>query len=127
MSDVEVPIMEEDVKEREPNPFMDAARNVLLASIGAVVVAQEEIEVVVNKLVERGELAEKDGRNLVRDLIDRRKQKSERARADMSDEFDKRVEEVLHRLNVPSKRDIDALSAKITALSRKVDKLNKTP
>lgn len=126
MSDVEVPVMEEEVKEREPNPFMDAARNVLLASIGAVVVAQEEIELVVNKLVERGELAEKDGRNLVRDLMDRRKQKSERARAEVSDEFDKRVEEILHRLNVPTKRDIDALSAKITALSQKVDKLNKT-
>lgn len=127
MSEVEVTVMEDEVKEKEPNPFLDAARNVFLASIGAVVVAQEEIEVVVNKLVERGELAEKDGRNLVRDLVDRRKQKTEQARAEVSDELEKKVEEVLHRLNVPTKRDIDALSAKITALSQKVDKLNKTP
>lgn len=125
MTEIEVPVEEEKVKEKEPNPFVDAARNVLLASIGAVVVAQEEIELFVNKLVERGEIAEKDGRVLVKDLMARRKEKSEQTRTELGDEFDKRVEDVLHRLNIPSKRDIDALSKKINALSRKVDELNK--
>ncbi|HZD10270.1 MAG TPA: phasin family protein [Candidatus Binatia bacterium] len=125
MSEFEVPVVEEEVKEREPNPFMETARTVLLASIGAVVVAQEEIEEFVNKLVERGELAEKDGRKLVKDLMERRKQKAERTRGEMGDELEKRVEEMLHRLNVPTKRDVDALSEKISTLSRKVDELNK--
>jgi len=127
MSEVEVSVVEEEVNDKAPSPFIDAARNVLLASIGAVVVAQEEIETVVNKLVERGELAEKDGRKLVKDLVERRKQKREGTRGDMGEELERRVEELLHRLNVPTKRDIDALSAKITALSRKVDELNQAP
>lgn len=127
MSEIEVPVVEEEVKEREPNPFLEAARNVFLASIGAVVVAQEEIEVVVNKLVERGELAEKEGRNLVKDVVEKRKQKAERARSGVSSELDNRIEEVIHRLNMPTKRDIDALSAKIAALSAKIDELSKTP
>lgn len=125
MSEVEVPVTEEEVKKREPIPFTEAARTVLLASIGAVVVAQEEIEDFVNKLVERGELAEKDGRKLVKDLMERRKQKAQEARGEMGDELENRIEDVLHRLNVPTKRDIDALSRKITALSKKVDELAK--
>ena len=37
--------------------------------------------------------------------------------------MDKRVEAILGRMNVPSKADIDALSGKITALTKKVDEL----
>lgn len=125
MSEVEVPITEEEVKEREPNPFTEAARTVLLASIGAVALAQDEVEDFVDRLVERGELAEKDGRKLVKDLMESRKQKAQDARGEMGDELENRIEDVLHRLNVPTKRDIDALSRKITALSQKVDELTK--
>lgn len=125
MTEVEVPVTEEEMKEREPNPFTEAARTVLLASIGAVALAQDEIEEFVNKLVERGELAEKDGRQIVKDLMERRKQKAEEARGEVGDELKNRIEDVLHRLNVPTKRDIDALSQKITTLSQKVDELTR--
>ena len=40
-------------------------------------------------------------------------------------DLDRRVEELLHRLNIPSKADIEALSAKIAALTKKVDELKK--
>jgi len=125
MDEVEVPVMEEEVNERESNPFMEAARNVLLASIGVVVVAQEEIEEFVSKLVERGELAEKDGRKLVKDLLERRKQKANDVRGEMGGELDRRTEEMLHRMNVPTRSDIDALSRQISTLSKKVDELKK--
>ena len=39
---------------------------------------------------------------------------------------DKRVEEVMSRMNIPTKDEIEALSAKITALTKKVDELKKT-
>lgn len=125
MPEVEVPVTEEEVKAREPNPITEAARTVLLASIGAVALAQDEIEELVNKLVERGELAEKDGRKLAKDLMERRKQRSQEARDEIGDELENRIEDVLHRLNVPTKRDIDSLSRKITALSQKVDQLTR--
>jgi polyhydroxyalkanoate synthesis regulator phasin len=105
----------------ERGPLLDAVRKVLLASIGAVALAQEEIEDFVNKLVERGEIAEKDGRKLVMDIRERRKKTTEKA----EESLDKRVEELLARMNVPSKADLDALSAKITVLTKKVDELKK--
>jgi poly(hydroxyalkanoate) granule-associated protein len=114
-----VEVIVEEPTEEERNPFVEATRKVLLASIGAVAIAQEELEAFVNKLVERGEIAEKDGKKLVRDVMERRKKDAQKA----EDELDKRMEEILDRMNVPTKSDIEALSAKITALTKKVDEL----
>jgi len=115
-------VVKEIAGEVERSPLLGMARKVLMASIGAVALAQDEAEEFVNKLVERGEIAEQDGRRLVRDMIERRKKEAAKAEG----ELDKRIEELLGRMNVPAKSDIDALSAKITALSKKVDELKKS-
>ena len=99
----------------------EMVRRVLLASVGAVVLTQEEIEKFVGRLVDKGEIAERDGKKMVRDILERRKATIEKA----EEEVDDRVERVLDRMNVPSKRDIDDLSKKILELSKKVDELRK--
>lgn len=115
-------VAEEAVNGKEErNALLEAARKVLLAGIGAVALAQDEIEDFVNRLVERGEIAEKDGRKLVREVMDRRKKDAEKA----EDEFSKRVEEILDRMNVPTKGDIETLGEKIANLTKKVEDLKK--
>jgi poly(hydroxyalkanoate) granule-associated protein len=112
--------MEAEVaEEMERNPVLGLAHKVLLAGIGAMALTQEEIEKFVNKLVERGAIAEQDGKKLLRDVSEKRKKDAGKAQV----EFDKRLEDLLARMNVPTKADIDALSAKITELSKKVDEL----
>ncbi len=103
------------------NPLLDTVRKVLLAGIGAVALAQDEAEDFVNKLIERGQIAEKDGRKLLQDVMERRKKTTKAA----EENLDKRLEELLARMNVPTKADLDALSVKITALTKKVDELKK--
>ncbi|HFD38604.1 MAG TPA: poly(hydroxyalkanoate) granule-associated protein [Anaerolineae bacterium] len=115
-------VVEEPMEEEGGNPIFALARKVLLAGVGAVVLTQEEIEKVINRMVERGEIAEQDGRKLLREVMDKRKKEAKKA----EDEMDRRIEEILARLNVPTKSDIDALSAKITALTKKVDELKKS-
>jgi poly(hydroxyalkanoate) granule-associated protein len=126
MTEMNVPIVEEEVKEKESRFFIDAARNILLASVGAVALAQDELEEIVDKLVERGEMAEKDGRKVMKELLDRRRQKVEKSRGALDDSLEQRIEDVLHKLNVPSKRDVDELNRKLTLLSEKVDDLKHT-
>jgi poly(hydroxyalkanoate) granule-associated protein len=106
----------------ERKRLLEAARKVLLAGIGAVALAQDEVEDFVEKLVDRGEIAEKDGRKLIREVIDRRKKNAEKA----EDEIGSRVEEVLTRMKVPTKSDIESLSNKIAALSEKLEELKKS-
>jgi polyhydroxyalkanoate synthesis regulator phasin len=118
----ETPAVEEGVNGKEQNLFQETVRRVLLAGIGAVALTQDEIEKFVDKLIERGEIAEKDGRKMVREVIDRRKKKAEGA----EDDFGKRVGQILDHMNVPTKADIDSLGEKITALAKKVDELKKS-
>ena len=103
----------------EVHPLLEPVRKVLLASIGAVALAQDEIEDFVVKLVERGQIAEKDGKKLMRDLMERSKKEAKVAEEDL----DKRVEDILGRMNIPTKSDIQALNAKITTLAKKIDEL----
>ena len=48
--------------EQETSPMYEGLRKLVVASIGAVAIAQEELENLISKLVERGELAEKEGK-----------------------------------------------------------------
>ena len=114
--------VEGSTKVEELKPLFEAARKVLLAGIGAIALAQDEIEEFVNRLVERGEIAEQDGKKLIRELKDKRKNEAQQ----IQDEVTKRVEEILVRMNVPTKADITSLSDKIATLSKKVDELKKT-
>lgn len=102
--------------------MFEMVRRMMLAAIGAAVIAEEEIEALVNRLVERGEIAEKDGRKLVKEMNEKRKTKT----SSLSDEITKNVEGVLKRMNIPSKSDVEALDEKINGLSTKIDGLKKS-
>jgi len=121
----QVEVTEEMTVEDGHNAMLEMARKILLAGIGAMALTQEEVEKFVNKLVERGEIAEKDGRKLIKDVMERRRRKAEEVRDEAEEELDERMEEMLNRMNIPSKSDIDALSNKISALSKKIDDLAK--
>lgn len=120
----EVEVTEELLDENGHNPMLEMARKVLLAGIGAMALTQEEIEKFVSKLIERGEIAEKDGRKLINDVMEKRRRKAEEVSVEAETAYEGRMEEVLARMNIPSKSDIDALSRKITALTEKVDALS---
>ncbi len=122
---VEVEITEEVIVDDGPNPMLEMARKVLLAGIGAFALTQEEVEKIVNKLIERGEIAEKDGRKLIKDIMEKRRKKTEEVRVETEDELEKRMEDMMSRMNIASKSDIDSLNRKITTLSKKLDDLNK--
>lgn len=109
-------------EERERSLFFEGARKILLASIGAMALAQEEAQDFIDRLVERGEIAEQEGKELMREMVEKRRER----RREMKASFNRRVEEAVRQMNVPTKDDIESLSAKITALSKKIDDLKKS-
>lgn len=102
-------------------PLYEATRRMVLASIGAVALAQDEIEEFINKLVERGELADKEGFKLVNEMKERRSKNMSK----VEDELTRRLDAALSRMNMPTKADIDTLSKKINALNKKIEELKK--
>lgn len=107
----------------ESGALLDGLRRILMAGIGVAVLAQEEIEDFVTKLVDRGEIAENDGRSLVSDVLERRRTELQRRSREAGNEVDRRIEGMLTRLNVPTQSEIKQLSDQISELSKKVDEL----
>jgi poly(hydroxyalkanoate) granule-associated protein len=107
--------------DKSQSQMVEMLRKVMLATIGAAVIAQDEIEALINRMIERGEIAEKDGKKLMHEMMDKRKSKTIK----VEDEINKNIADVLERMNIPTRTDIDALSQKINGLSKKIDELKK--
>ncbi len=96
-------------------------RRMMLAGAGAISIFHEELEHHLDKLVERGEISQKDREDMMAKMKERR-QKFMRRRREYAQ---KHVTRTLEHLDVPSRSDIDNLSQKITSLEKKIDELKK--
>lgn len=115
-----IEVSEEEVVVEEAS-ILESLRRVLLASVGVVALTIEEMGELVDKLVERGEIAEQEGKKLVNEIKEKRQKKTGEA----EDVASTRMREMMERMDIPTKSDIDDLSAKIATLSKKVDELKK--
>jgi polyhydroxyalkanoate synthesis regulator phasin len=88
-----------------------------LAMIGAVGLAQDALEHLVNRMVERGEISHKEARRLIDELQHKHPDLTRHG-------MQRQIETVLDTANLPSKTDIQALHDQIAALSAKVDQLS---
>jgi len=110
-----------DVNRQEPHTLFEASRRILLAAIGTISLAQEEAEEFIDRLVEKGEIAEKDGRQLMKELIEKRKTH----RREIAVDINNRLKDTLAHMNMPTRDDIDELSKKISELTKIVEELKK--
>ena len=107
--------VQEEQKEETPRAsVLETSRRLLLAAIGAAVIAEEEITGFVSRLVDRGEIAEKDARGLVKEVLDSREKVAR-----------EKIEEIRRNrpVTVATKSDIEELNAKIAELSKKLEDL----
>jgi poly(hydroxyalkanoate) granule-associated protein len=123
--------VEVDVTE-ERNMIVNGAQTVVRAGLGmvgmgqdAAASAQEEIVKLFDKLVERGEAIEKERRQQFDEFVEARQKQVEDQRKKAGKDLEKRIETVLHSLNIPTRKDVDSLQRKINALTRKIDELQK--
>lgn len=133
VEEVEVNVRHIDENEPDENsPLALLLRRLILAGVGVMALTYDEIEKQINRLVERGELAQQDAEKLLREVTERLgQQKPETVAAEAEDigesigaSFDSGLEQILNSLNIPSKRDIDDLSAKIAQLAARVEQLH---
>ena len=67
------------------------------------------------RLTEKGEMSEKEGKELIDELL----KKSEQARKDLETRVENTVRKVLEKMAVATKEDIDSLSERIKNLEQK--------
>ncbi|NJN53705.1 MAG: hypothetical protein HC804_02470 [Anaerolineae bacterium] len=77
------------------------------------------------KLLERGEEMDKKTRESLSKQAEERQKSIRKTQKRLEKEVGKRMESLLHAMNIPSKNDINSLSNKVTRLNKKVEEMSK--
>ncbi len=85
---------------------------------GLAVMTTEKIEAVVAEAVKKGQLSEKEGKELAADLIER----SKKAKKELGEKVEKVMSDTLQRLNIPTRRDLEELKARLERLEKALEK-----
>lgn len=104
----------------------DSAHQIWLAGLGAFAKAQEEGTKVFEALVKEGEVIQKRTREAAEDKVAEARKVATGTWDKLENVFEERVARALNSLNVPTKKDIDALSARIAELTAATKKLSGT-
>jgi poly(hydroxyalkanoate) granule-associated protein len=127
----EVKVMVNDTSEEEEvSTLVEVSRTTLLAGIGAAALTEEALSDLFTRLVERGERVELRRKSLFRDKVARRRaqirkvvKRGKEDAKEVEDKFEAELQGTLERMNVPTQNDIEALTAKVVALTEKIDEL----
>lgn len=107
-------------------PVKQSARAIWLAGLGVLATAGDESSRLFQDLVKRGEQADKANRGKVRKLVAGAEELRQDAEATIGKRLgrpiDKGVNMALHRLGVPTRGEILALTRRVEALTRTVEK-----
>jgi polyhydroxyalkanoate synthesis regulator phasin len=98
--------------------MLEFLKKTLWIGAGLAVVTAEKIEAAVKEIVDRGDITETEGKELIDDLIE----KSKKAKKDLGERVEKAVRETLQRLKIPSRREVDELKARIEELEKASEK-----
>jgi len=103
--------------------FKDVAKKMLMASVGALSLAREEIEEFIDRLVERGELEESEGEGLLHEFLEKRKERAEKFKGHRAEHYARRFEARMRELDLPTKDDFNALSDKLGKMADKIEEM----
>lgn len=95
--------------------MFDLIKKTLLTGVGLGVMTKDKVEELAKELTRKGDLSEKEGKELIDDLL----KKSEQARKDLEAKIEGLVRQAMKKLNVATKKDVAQLDAKIKRLEKR--------
>jgi polyhydroxyalkanoate synthesis regulator phasin len=98
--------------------MLEFIKKAIFIGAGLASMTAEKIEEAVAEIVRKGEISEKQGRELIQELKDR----SGKARKDLGDRVEKMIEEALQKLKIPTRKEVDDLKARVEALEKNLSK-----
>ncbi|MCH8556855.1 MAG: phasin family protein [Balneolia bacterium] len=123
---------ESEKRESAVEALSGKAREVWLAGLGALASVEEEGNKVFNKLVDKGTAFEERGKKQIdeayEDLSDSYKKLEKKLKSTFNkaeDEIDENLQELIHKMGVPTQDEIKELTTQVEKLIDKVDQLSK--
>ncbi len=98
--------------------MFEVIKKTLEAGLGAVAMTQEKIQELTDELIVQGDLSQKEGVDLFKEL----KKSAEDNQNKMKSIVEDRVHKVIKNMGIATKEDIQALEGKIEALEVKLNK-----
>jgi len=92
----------------------DIIKKTILAGLGVLSLSREKAEEITKDLVKRGEVAKTEEAKFVKDLME----KAEKSRVEVEKKIEKVVEKTLAKLNIPTRKELDALEKKVNKLAK---------
>ena len=85
---------------------------------GLAVMTTEKIEAVVAELIKKGQLSEKEGKELAAELVAR----SMKAKKELGEKVEKIMSDTLQKLNIPTRKDVEELKTRLERLEKAAEK-----
>ncbi|WP_462271028.1 phasin family protein [Desulfobacter sp.] len=98
--------------------MLETIKNTLLSGVGMALRSKKEIETFAKEFAEQSEMNQKEAKEFLEEC----KKRYDDAKSGLDKKIEEVVESVLKRLDLPNRGDIDALNARIDALSKKIEK-----
>ncbi|MBA1230926.1 phasin family protein [Pseudomonas viridiflava] len=128
------------IEDEQASTFSDVksyARKIWLAGLGAYAKVNEEGTQYVKELIKTGEQAEKEATKTLDEKLEAANSEIDSIKGEVSDAkgrveaqldriesaFDRRVAKALNRIGIPSKHDVDTLSAKLDELTALLERV----
>jgi polyhydroxyalkanoate synthesis regulator phasin len=96
--------------------MVEALRKLLLAGLGTLDLTEEKVKAVFSDLVARGEMSEKEARELIANWTKR----ASEGRGRLRDDVEQAVNKTLEAMGLARRADLDALNARLAELERKM-------
>ncbi len=98
--------------------MLDFLKRTIWIGAGLAAMTAEKIEETVREIVKKGHLTEKEGKELIVDLVE----KSKKARKDLGERVEGMVQDTLQRLKIPTRKEVDELKTRIEQLEKVLEK-----
>ncbi|UCF35528.1 MAG: phasin family protein [Acidobacteriota bacterium] len=95
--------------------MLDILRKTYLAGLGLAMVTREKLEEAVDELVAKGEVAEKDRKQVIDDLVAKARDETDRFKHAVKEN----VSNVISEMRMPSRQMFQDLAARVEALEKK--------
>jgi len=99
----------------------DILKRAALMGIGIMSMTEEKIKELVKELESKGEVSEKEGKDLLKDLITR----ADKEKKTIEENIKRGIKDYLAKINIASREDVIKLEKRVKSLEEKVKELVK--
>lgn len=94
--------------------MFDYIRKMTLAGAGLAILTTEKIQEVMNELVQKGAMTEKEARETVEEYVE----KSKQVKKELENKMENWVLGFLNRMNIPTRKEIDEIKERLSRLEK---------